>query len=263
MANYSFLKIDRRGPIATVTLNRPEVHNAFNSELIAELAAAMNALGTDAQVRIVVLSGVGRSFSAGADVNWMRETVTYTYEQNLADARRLAEMFHTIADCPKPVIARVHGSAFGGGVGLVAACDIAVAVKAAEFAFSEVRLGIVPAVISPFVLARIGAGAARRYFLTAERFSAEEAQRIGLISQVVSDEAALNALIEERISQLLQGGPQALALCKQLIATVDRSDPETARTYTTETIAQARVSEEGQAGLRAFLGKRPAPWRPS
>lgn len=263
MTNYSFLKVSSAGSVASVALNRPDVHNAFNDRLIAELTTAIQSLEADPQVRVIVLKGLGRSFCAGADLNWMRQTAGYSYEQNLEDARKLVEMFRAIAVCPKPVLASVHGSAFGGGVGLVAACDIAIALESAEFAFSEVRLGIVPAVISPFVLPRIGVGAARRYFLTAERFSAYEAQRIGLVSQVVSDESALSAVVGERINQLINGGPQALGLCKQLINTIGRYDLDAALAYAAETIAKARVSEEGQSGMRAFLEKQPAPWRSS
>src|SRR5690348_2918321 len=228
---------------------RPERRNAFDAALIDELAAAFADVG---DVRAVVLSGDGPSFSAGADVEWMRSSVDLSYDENVSDALRLRAMLEAIDSCAAPVVARVQGHALGGGCGLVACCDIAIAEPTAQFAFSEVKLGIVPAVISPFALAKIGPGAARRYFVTGERFDAETALRIGLVHEVAGD---LDAAVEHVVAELLSAGPQAARWAKRLVR--ERPDgPETARW-----IAERRTSEEGQQGLRAFLEKRPAGWR--
>jgi methylglutaconyl-CoA hydratase len=253
------LQRDPRG-VVTVTLNRPQVHNAFDEHLIAALTQHLRELGRDTRVRAVVLTGQGRSFSAGADLHWMRRMAGFSEAENLRDAMGLAELMRTLRGLPCPTIARVQGAAIGGGVGLVACCDIALAASEAVFAFSEVRLGIIPAVISPYVMAAIGERAARRYFLTAERFDASEAARLGLVHEVCPADA-LDARIEALIEPLLRGGPQALARCKELIARVagqpleDGLLEETARR-----IASARVSVEGQEGMRAFLDKRDPAW---
>src|SRR5262245_4568048 len=216
----SNVEIAREGFLARVTLNRPELHNAFDEGLIQGLYDTFTALGEDAAVRAVVLTGAGRSFSAGADLNWMRRAASYDDERNRADARALELMLRTIDECPKPVVAMVNGAAIGGGVGLVAACDIAIAAEGAQFATSEVRLGILPAVIAPFVLRALGPREARRWFLTAERFGAEEARRIGLVHEVVPAER-----LEERtaamVAELLKGGPEALREAKRLVQLVE------------------------------------------
>lgn len=261
MTTYTFLTIERsfQDRIATVTLRRPQVHNAFNPQTITELTTAFQELGTDEQLHAIVLTGEGRSFSAGADIRWMQETVAYTTEQNLEDAGRLAAMLQTIQDCPCPVLARVNGHAFGGGVGLLAVCDLVIAAEQARFALSEVKLGLAPAVISPFLLRKIGLSHARALFITGERFSAPRALTMGLVHSVVPlerlDEAVQNALHE-----LLTSAPQALRACKQLALHVGEIDAESAHLYTTETIARLRVSEEGQEGLQAFLEKRQPRW---
>lgn len=240
--------------VGIVTLNRADRHNAFDSQTIDELVQALASMAGDSEVRVVVLSSAGKTFCAGADLEWMRTAAKWTSAENEADARMLAEMLHRLATLPKPTIARVQGSAFGGGVGLIAACDIAVATFDAQFALSEVKLGLVPATIAPHIIAAIGERHARRYMLTAERFSAAEAYRLGLLHEMVADEAALDQALGSVIDALLANGPAALAECKDLIRTVagqpidGRLIAETARR-----IARVRASEEGRQGIAAFL----------
>ena len=248
------------GPVARVTLNRAELHNAFNAVMIQELQAAFAEFTRQSEVRAVVLQAESKSFCAGADLNWMKKMVEYTFEQNVSDAHALASMLRTIHDCPKPVIARVHGAAFGGGVGLLAACDMAVALDSATFCLSEVKLGLLPAVISPFVMKKIGPSGAHRYFLTAERFSAAEALRLGLISETAQTIEALDACIESLLDALLANGPESLAHCKVLIEKVCHTEWERAVDLTTKMIAERRSSREGQEGMKAFLEKRPPAW---
>src|SRR6059036_4031300 len=211
------LKVNVEKSIASVILDRPDVHNAFNDELVKLLTDTFMELGARDDVRVIVLGGNGKSFCAGADLNWMKRMVHYTREQNLEDARAVGRMYWTIAKCRKPVIARVHGAALGGGAGLVAACDIAVAVESVQFGFTEVKLGIIPAIISPFVIARIGLANAREYFLTGERFPASVARQLGLVQHVVPDEAGLDALIESKLAQILTSSPSAVAAAKELL----------------------------------------------
>jgi methylglutaconyl-CoA hydratase len=252
--------IDSRG-VATIKLNRPEVHNAFNETLIAEMTGALAELRADERVRVVVLSGEGPSFCAGADLEWMRRTGAYSFEQNLTDARAAAEMLRQLNTLPKPTVAAVHGPAFGGGAGLVACCDIAFASESAVFSFSEVRLGLIPAVISPYVIAAIGERQARRYFLTAERFPAEEARRIGLVHGVAAAKS-LAGEVEAIVSDLLGGGPAALGAAKELIRTVsDHAGDETLPQETARRIAEIRAGDEARQGLQAFMEKQDAPWR--
>jgi methylglutaconyl-CoA hydratase len=243
------LRVERDGPVLRVTLARSDRRNAFDADLIRELAEAFVDVG---RARAVVLAGEGASFSAGADVAWMRSSVDLSIEENVADANALRRMLEAIDACPAPVVARVQGHALGGGAGLVAAADIAIAGHDAVFAFSEVKLGIIPAVISPFALAKIGSGAARRYFLTGERFDADTALRIGLVQEVADD---LEAAVDRVVAELLSAGPQAVRWAKRLVR--ERPDgPETARW-----IAERRASDEGQEGLRAFLDKRKPNWQ--
>jgi methylglutaconyl-CoA hydratase len=245
----SALRIERDGAVLRVTLARPERRNAFDAALIAELAETFADVG---DARVVVLSGDGPSFCAGADVDWQRSAIDLTYDENVEDAMRLYRMLDAVDSCPPPVVARIHGYALGGGSGLVACADVALAAEDAVFGFSEVRLGIVPAVISPFVLRKIGPGATRRYFLTGERFGADVALRIGLVHEVAADsEAATEAVVES----LLQGGPEAVREAK-LLALRRPEGEETARIA-----AARRTSAEGQEGLRAFLEKREPAWR--
>jgi methylglutaconyl-CoA hydratase len=245
----SALRVERDGPLLRVALARPERRNAFDAALIDELAAAFADVG---DARCVILSGDGPSFSAGADVEWMRSSVDLSYEENVADALHLRTMLEAIDDCPAPVLARVQGHALGGGCGLVACSDVAIADPDTQFAFSEVKLGIVPAVISPFALAKIGQGAARRWFVTGERFPAEVALRIGLVHEVAED---LDSAVDRVVAELLSAGPEAARAAKQLARRV-HSAGETA-----ELIARHRAGDEGQEGLRAFLEKRAAGWR--
>ncbi len=253
-------EIDQRGT-ARITLTREEVHNAFNEALIAELTAALNGISQDPRVRVVVLAAQGRSFSAGADLNWMKAMAGYTRAENVEDARRLARLMRTLNNLPQPTVALVQGPAFGGGVGLVACCDIVVAAEGAKFCLSEVKLGLIPAVISPYVVATIGEAAARRYFLTAEAFSAWEAQRLGLVHEVV-DQAALEARGRQIVDALMAGGPVAQGAAKELIFAVSgTSVDESLIEETAKRIAELRASDEGREGIAAFLEKRKPNWR--
>jgi methylglutaconyl-CoA hydratase len=259
---YATLAVERRGAVAMVALARPELHNAFNETLIAELTRALAALDADDAVRAVVLSGQGRSFCAGADLNWMKKMAAYGHAENVADASALASMLATLAGMSKPTLARVHGAVFGGGVGLVAACDIAIAAQDAAFSLSEAKLGLIPATIGPYVIEAVGAREARRYFLTAERFTATEALRIGLVHDIVPA-AALDTRIDELLCALLAAGPKAQAAAKALIRAVAHQ-PIDARVIadTAERIAAIRASAEGREGVTAFLDKRAPSWVP-
>jgi len=251
--------IDSRG-VATVTLNRPEKHNAFDDSVIAELRHAFDELASRDEVRAVVLASEGKSFSAGADLGWMKRMAEYDYHHNLDDARLLADMLKSLHDMPQPTIARVQGAAFGGAVGLVSCCDMAVAAERASFSLSEVKIGLVPATISPYVIKAIGERAARRYFTTAERFSAADAHRLGLVSEVVPIEA-LDDRLESLLATLLQNGPSAVRQAKQLVHDIAGHAITPAMVEgTCELIARIRTSEEGQEGLGAFLNKRQPSW---
>jgi methylglutaconyl-CoA hydratase len=255
------LDVTTTGGVAHLTLDRPEIRNAFDDALIAALTRALRTLDADDKVRAVVLAGNGPAFCAGADLNWMKRMAGYTYEQNLADARALAAMLKTLDRMSKPTIARVHGPAFAGGVGLVAACDIAVGVPEARFCLSEAKLGLSPATISPYVVRAMGERAARRYFLSAEVFDANEAHRIGLLS-MVSPSEKLDGEIDEILKHLAQGGPQALDKIKDLIRTVSSgpiSDPMIEDSA--QRIAEIRVSPEGREGIASFLEKRKPAWK--
>ena len=254
------LLVERRERVAVVTLNRPEIRNAFDDGLISSLSRTLRDLESDDSVRAVVLAGAGPAFCAGADLHWMKRMAGYSYEQNLADARALAGMLKALDRMSKPTIARVHGAAFAGGVGLVAACDIAIGTPQAEFALTEAKLGLSPATISPYVVRAIGQRAARRYFLTAERFDAAEAQRLGLLSAVVPAET-LDAAIDALLGHLSQGGPGALAAIKDLIRAVSCGPVDEAMIEdTAKRIAEIRVSPEGREGIASFLEKRKASW---
>ena len=255
-----FVKTERIKTISRAILFRPDLHNAFNEVMIAEITEAFRELGRRDDVRAVVLAGEGKSFSAGGDIQWMQKMVNYTFEENVKDANAMAAMLRAIRECPKPVIARVHGAAFGGGVGLTAACDIAVALESAVFCLSEVKLGIVPAVISPYVMEKIGPGQMRRYGLTAEKFSAAEARRVGLVHEVFATEADMDAWIARTCDLLKSNGPAALAAAKRILSEVADTPWDKVQERTTRTIAELRASPEGQEGLRAFLEKRPPDW---
>ncbi len=256
----SYLQIERANDVATVRLDRPEKHNAFDEHLIAELTQAFRALAGDAAARVVVLAANGRSFSAGADLEWMKRVSNLGRAENERDSLLLADLMSAIDCCPKPVVAIVQGAAFGGGVGLVACCDIAIATTGASFCLSEVRLGLIPAVISPYVAAAIGPRACRRYFLTAEKFDAATAERLGLVHRVVEPEA-LETAQDEIVAHLLKGGPNALAAAKDLVQRVTFASIDDAlRHDTARRIADARASDEGKEGIAAFLEKRKPNW---
>jgi methylglutaconyl-CoA hydratase len=244
----SALRIERDGPRLGITIARPERRNAFDAALIAELAAAFSDVG---DARVVILAGDGPSFCAGADVDWQRSAIDLSYDENVEDAMRLYGMMEALDGCPAPVVARVQGHALGGGSGVVACCDVAIAGEDAVFGFSEVKLGIIPAVISPFVVPRIGAGAARRYFLTGERFDARTALRIGLVHEVTGD---LDAAVDRVVAELLTSGPEAAREAKRLVR-----EPPTG-VDTAHIAARLRTSPEGQDGLRAFLERRKPGW---
>jgi methylglutaconyl-CoA hydratase len=258
--DYQTFEIELQQGVATVWLNRPDVRNAFNETTIAELTQAFRALGHDAGVRAVVLAARGPAFCAGADLNWMRKMADYTHDENRADAALLADMLRTIYLCPKPVVAKIQGDCYAGGMGLVAACDIAVAAQEVTFCLSEVRLGLIPATISPYVIKAMGENAARRYFLTAERFGAQEAQRIGFVHEVV-DAGALDAKVAEIVKALVGNSPNAVREAKKLVREVGgRPLTDALIADTVEGIAQIRASDEGREGVRSFLEKRKAGW---
>jgi methylglutaconyl-CoA hydratase len=254
------LQLNTQGGVATLVLNRPEVRNAFNDEVIAELTQAFTELGQRDEVRCIVLAAEGAAFCAGADLNWMKRMADYTHAENIADAGALAEMLRVIYTCPKPTIAKVQGDVYAGGTGLVAACDMAVSVDTAGYCLSEVKLGLIPATISPYVVRAMGARAAHRYFLTAERFSAAEALRIGFVHEVVPA-AELDAKVGELAKALVSAGPQAVRLCKKLVQDVAEQEITPALVeMTVDGIADIRVSPEGREGVQSFLQKRKPNW---
>ena len=255
------LQVEYDGPVARIWMNRPDLRNAFDGLMITELRKVLFDLRSVDAVRVVVLGGRGPSFCAGADLQWMKAMAAFTREENLREAQALADLFFTVYESPKPIVARVHGAALGGGCGLVAACDIPVAALGTQFGFTEVRLGILPAVISPYVVGKIGESAARELFLTGERFEAVRAVEIGLIRAAVPEED-LDAAIEGRVKELLQAGPRAIAEAKALIREVAWRRVEDVQRYTVERIAEIRTTAEGQEGMRAFLEKRKPYWMP-
>jgi methylglutaconyl-CoA hydratase len=256
---YEHLRLTREGFAAVVTLNRPDLHNAFNERLIGEIQRVFERLSEAEDICAVVLQGAGKSFCAGADLNWMRASLDYTHDENIADALKLADMLRAINVCRHPVVGRIHGAALGGGAGLTAVCDIAVAAEGTRFGFTEARLGIAPAVISQFVVPKIGQTHARALFLTAERFDTQRALAIGLIHQVVPFDG-LDAAVKKTLTEIGQNGPAGVRAAKTLARTVTDLPADEARQTTAATIAGLRVSAEGQEGIRAFLEKRRATW---
>lgn len=252
---------ERAGRVARVVLQRPEVRNAFDDVMISELRQVFGELRDDSAVRIVVLTGEGSAFCAGADLRWMGRVVDFSYEENLKDSVNLAQLLREIYELPKPVVARVNGPAIGGGTGLVAVCDVAVAADSAIFSFSEVKIGLVPACIAPYVLRRVGERYAREYFLTGERLSAERALECGLVNRVALA-GELDAEVEDYLAQLGSSGPQAMDTCKRMLRQVAELDLDRAGPLTAELITRLRMSSEGQAGMRAFLDHRRPPWWP-
>lgn len=258
--SYQFLELEQQGAVATVWMNRAELHNAFNTQVIEELHACFAAIDQRDDIRVVVLAGRGKSFSAGADLNWMKQAGSASRQENEADALKLAQMLHQLASLKQPTIARVHGIAFGGGMGLASACDICVASTEAKFATSEVRLGLAPSTISPYVIRAIGARQASRYFLTAERINAEQALNIGLAHEVASPEA-LDQTIDAIVDALLLGGPEAQAASKQLIQMVNQQElTQDLLLQTAQHIAHVRQGTEAKNGLNAFLNKQSPSW---
>lgn len=256
---YQALTFEIKDRVARVTLSRPDVRNAFNGAMLSELLQVFLEMKSREDVRVVVFTGSGTSFCAGADLNWMREVKDYTYEENLKDSLVLADCLYAIYSCPKPTIARVNGPAIGGGTGMVAVCDIAVASSDAKFSFSEVKIGVVPACISPYIVRRMGEGVCREFFLTGERLNAERALKAGLVNQVVPPES-LDKAVQERVDFLLTSGPNALKMCKELLEKVSDIRLEEARRYTAEVIASLRQSDEAQEGMAAYLEKRKPRW---
>ena len=260
MTSYVTTAIDARG-VATVTLDNPEKHNAFDDKIIAELTEAFSNVDADSAARVMVLASNGRNFSAGGDLNWMKRMASYSHEENMQDAQALANLLKVLNFMSKPTIARIQGAAFGGAVGLVSCCDMAIASERASFSLSEVKIGLMPATISPYVVAAIGQRASRRYFATAERFSAGEALRLGLVSQLAADEEALDAAICALVDLLLVNSPAAMAASKQLVfAVAGQTIDKALIDMTCQRIADIRVSPEGQEGLSAFLDKRSPNW---
>lgn len=257
----SSLEISRDGAVARVFLNRPDVRNAFNSELIAVLRATFDSLASDVSVRAIVLGGHGKVFCAGADLNWMRAMADYSWEQNRADAQALADMLWALYRCPQPVVGRIHGDCFAGGLGLAACCDVLVAAEGAHFCLSEARLGLLPATISPYVIKAMGEQAARRYFITAERFSSAEAHRLGFVHSLCAPEA-LDAEVQRFVDVLVANGPQAVKASKRLVQDLaGREINDDLRAETARRIADIRASDEGKEGVQSFLQKRDPAWK--
>jgi methylglutaconyl-CoA hydratase len=259
LKTFETLQVERDGRVTRLWLNRPAVRNAFNAVMVRELRKVLEDVRRDDEVRVVVLSGRGSSFCSGADLNWMREIISFTYEQNLGETMELAEALHELYSLPKPTVARVNGPAIGGGTGFVSACDIVVASTEARFGLSEVKIGVVPAAISPYVVRRMGESRARQYFLTGERMDGRRALEVGL-ANIVAEPAGLDAAVEAVVGSLLSSGPEALASAKELLRRVPGMDFGEAKRFTAEMIARLRVSEEAQEGMAAFLEKRKPKW---
>lgn len=259
---YQTLLYAVKDKIARITFNRPEVHNAFNGLLIDEMSAVFKSIDSDDSIRVVLLTGAGKSFCAGADLNWMRDVKEQSFESNLAESNRLADLFYQMYSCKRPIIGRINGAAIGGGTGFVALCDIALAARSAKFSFSEVKIGVVPACIAPYVIKKMGEGKARELFITGERMKAERAFEVGLVNKVVNDEE-LDAEVNALVKVILTSGPEAVAMAKKLVSEVPSMTPKQFKPYTAEMIARIRGSVEGQEGMDAFLNKRTPRWSDS
>ena len=256
---YSTIKYEKDGRIGRVTFNRPEIHNAFNGTVISEMTDVFARIAKDDDLRLVLLTGEGKSFCAGADLNWMRGVVKQSFEENLAESNALADLFYAIYSCPRPVIGRINGAAIGGGTGFVAVCDIAIAARSARFSFSEVKIGVVPACIGPYVVKKMGEGKARELFITGERMNGDRAYEVGLVNRVVDDDQ-LDQAVNDLTKSVLSSGPEAVSMAKRLVSTVPDMTPEEFKPFTAEMIAKLRVSDEGQEGMDAFLNKRKPNW---
>lgn len=256
---FTTLKFEKKDNIARIIFNRPEIHNAFNSTVISEMSTIFYHIAKADNLRAAVLTGAGKSFCAGADLNWMKSVKDQGYETNLNESNSLADLFYQIYTCKLPVIGRINGAAIGGGTGFVALCDIAIAAKSAVFSFSEVKIGLVPACIGPYVIKKMGEGRTRELFITGERMTAERALQVGLVNKVVDDDM-LDTSVNELLDSILSSGPYAIAMAKKLINEIPGMSPDDFRPFTAEMIARLRVSEEGQEGMDAFLNKRKPKW---
>jgi methylglutaconyl-CoA hydratase len=256
---YETIEIKKEKNITKIFLNRPEVHNAMNENLMKELTTCFKELSKDESTRIIILTGRGKSFCAGADLNWMKSMAKYSKDENIKDSRLLLNLYEAIYNCPKPVIGRVNGHAFGGGIGLFAVCDIIIAIPECKFAFSEVKLGIIPAVISTYIVRKIGLSNMKRLFITGERFNSEYAKELGLIDYIVPQEK-LDEKIKNYVELLQSSGPNAIVEVKKLIDSCEKMNREKYKEYTVEKISELRVSQEGQEGIKAFLEKRKSNW---
>ena len=257
---YETIDVIKKDDVSTITMKRPEFHNAMNEKLMKELTDFFKKISRDNKTKIIVLTGAGKSFSAGADLNWMKSMAEYTMEENIQDSRLLLNLYESIYNCPKPVIGRINGHAFGGGVGLIAVCDITIGIPNKKYAFSEVNLGIIPSVISTYIVRRIGLANMRRLFLTGERFTSEYAEKIGLIDFVVPEED-LDKEIQKNIEFLRSSGEKAMGEVKKLVDSCEKFDREKYKEYTVKKISELRISDEGQEGIKAFLEKRKPSWR--
>ena len=256
---FETVTYQKDGRIARVTFCRPKIHNAFNGTVITEMTEVFSMIEKDDDIRIVVLTGEGKSFCAGADLNWMRGVIKQTYEENLAESNALADLFYKIYTCKRPVVGRINGAAIGGGTGFVAVCDIAIAAESAVFSFSEVKIGVVPACIGPYVIKKMGEGKARELFITGERMKAQRAFEVGLVNKVMADDQ-LDEEVSKLVKFILSSGPEAVAMAKRLVSEVPGMKPEQFKPFTAEMIAKLRISDEGQEGMDAFLNKRKPKW---
>jgi len=256
---YKTIEVKKGNNLATVTLNRPDVHNAMNEELMKELTMCFNDISTDENTRIIILTGNGKSFCAGADLNWMKSMASYSKEENIQDSKLLLDLYESIYTCPKPVIGRINGHAFGGGLGLIAVCDLTIGVPGKKFAFSEAKLGIIPSVISTYIVRRIGLANMRRLFITGERFTSDHAKDIGILDYVVPEEE-FDEMVQKYVNQLRSSGPIAIKEVKNLISNCEQMNQEAYKKFTVKKIAELRVSNEGQEGINAFLEKRKTTW---
>ena len=257
--SYTTITYEKDDRIARVTFNRPEIHNAFNWIVITEMAQVFLEIEKDDDIRVVLLTGKGKSFCAGADLNWMRGVIKQSFEENLAESNALADLFHQIYTFKRPVIGRINGAAIGGGTGFVAVCDIAIAARSAKFSFSEVKIGVVPACIGPYVVKKMGEGKARELFITGERMNGDRAYEVGLVNKVVDDEQ-LDAEVNSLVRSVLSSGPEAVAMAKRLVSEVPGMTQDEYKPFTAEMIARLRISDEGQEGMDAFLSKRKPKW---
>ncbi|HDL02067.1 MAG TPA: enoyl-CoA hydratase/isomerase family protein [candidate division Zixibacteria bacterium] len=256
---FKTIKYIKEGKVGNIIFNRPKIHNAFNSLVIDEMLQLFDLLEKDSDLRVIVITGEGKSFCAGADLNWMRSVVNQSFEENLIESNRLAELFYKVYSFKLPVIGKINGAAIGGGTGFVAVCDIAIAAESAKFSFSEVKIGVVPACIGPYVIKKMGEGKARELFITGERMLAKRAFEVGLVNKFVEDDK-LDSAVDELVHTIISSGPEAVSMAKKLVSEVPSMSPEQFKPYTAEMIAKLRISDEGQEGMDAFLNKRKPKW---